>query len=329
MDSKSVLSIQSHVSHGYVGSRAATFTLQYQGWDVDNINTVNFSNHTGYGNFKGSPISAHDCESLFTGLNNIQILHSYDAVITGYIPNQELIKLIVDRVKSIKLNSTKSMLYLLDPVMGDQGYLYVDKSCINQYKQALFENVVDIITPNQFELELLWGQKIGNKLDLLTAIDYLHNTCNITYIIITSLDPSLDLFNDNSPDYIYCVCSTRNSSIKFFKIPVIESYFTGVGDLFSSLLLDKLHGNLQSKREHPLVVSVNQALTIMQNVLQLTHKSGLIQYCNSINVPYTEDIVLKSIINDGNSMKFFELKIIQSKKYFDYLGDGGFKPYDL
>lgn len=329
MDTKSVLSIQSHVSHGYVGSRAATFTLQYLDWDVDNINTVNFSNHTGYGNFKGSPISLHDCENLFIGLNNIQMLNSYDAIITGYIPNQELIQLIVQRVKSIKLNATRPLLYLLDPVMGDQGYLYVDKSCINQYKQALFENVVDIITPNQFELELLWGQKITNKHDLNTAIDYLHNTCKIKYIVITSLDLNLDIFNDNNPKYIYCVCSSIDAPLTYFKIPVIESYFTGVGDLFSALLLDKLHQNLQTRQQDPLPISVNQALTIMQNVLQLTHKSGLQQYCDSINIKYTEDVQLESAINDGNSMKFFELRIIQSKKYFDYAGSGVFKPYYL
>jgi pyridoxine kinase len=42
-----ILSIQSHVVHGYVGNRCATFPLQLLGWEVDQINTVQFSNHTG------------------------------------------------------------------------------------------------------------------------------------------------------------------------------------------------------------------------------------------------------------------------------------------
>ena len=42
-----VLSIQSHVVHGYVGNRAATFPLQLLGTEVDVINTVQLSNHTG------------------------------------------------------------------------------------------------------------------------------------------------------------------------------------------------------------------------------------------------------------------------------------------
>jgi pyridoxine kinase len=42
-----VLSIQSHTVHGYVGNKAAVFPLQLLGFDVDPINSVQFSNHTG------------------------------------------------------------------------------------------------------------------------------------------------------------------------------------------------------------------------------------------------------------------------------------------
>jgi len=42
-----VLSIQSHVVHGYVGNKCAVFPLQLHGFDVDPINSVQFSNHAG------------------------------------------------------------------------------------------------------------------------------------------------------------------------------------------------------------------------------------------------------------------------------------------
>jgi pyridoxine kinase len=42
-----VLSIQSHVVHGYVGNKCAVFALQLHGIDVDPVNTVQFSNNTG------------------------------------------------------------------------------------------------------------------------------------------------------------------------------------------------------------------------------------------------------------------------------------------
>lgn len=51
-----VLSIQSHVVSGYVGNKSATFPLQLLGFEVDTINTVQFSNHTGYGHWKGKVV---------------------------------------------------------------------------------------------------------------------------------------------------------------------------------------------------------------------------------------------------------------------------------
>ena len=43
-----ILSVQSHVVSGYVGNKSATFPLQLLGFEVDAINSVQFSNHTGY-----------------------------------------------------------------------------------------------------------------------------------------------------------------------------------------------------------------------------------------------------------------------------------------
>ena len=47
-----ILSIQSHVVSGHVGNKAAIFPLQLLGYDVDFINSVQFSNHTGYPTIK-------------------------------------------------------------------------------------------------------------------------------------------------------------------------------------------------------------------------------------------------------------------------------------
>ena len=46
--SERILSIQSHVVSGYVGNKSATFPLQLLGFETDCINSVQFSNHTGY-----------------------------------------------------------------------------------------------------------------------------------------------------------------------------------------------------------------------------------------------------------------------------------------
>ncbi|KAK6460930.1 Ribokinase-like protein [Scheffersomyces coipomensis] len=343
--SKSVLSIQSHVVHGYVGGKAAIFPLQTQGWEVDNINTVNFSNHTGYGSFKGNSIDENDELNPILNqlINNLHI--NYNAILTGYIPNSNLINCIGKYVKQVKEQDDK-VLYLLDPVMGDNNYLYVSESCITEYQNLLTYNMIDIITPNQFELELLSNNKITDLNTLKLSILKLHLNFNIKYIVITSLSSSIfnppdneDTESNKQDDkFIYCACSTLTNlnQIQIFKIPIIKSYFTGVGDLFSALLLDKLYNNIHSITTtttttsdiEKLTRSVNQVLTIMSKTLKLTHSIGLKEFNKHKSVSSTTNSSGNIIgkINDADSMKYFELKIIESRSLYDYCGDGAFKP---
>ncbi|CAX44845.1 bud polarity/site selection protein (BUD family), putative [Candida dubliniensis CD36] len=337
---KSVLSIQSHVSHGYVGGKAAIFPLQTQGWEVDNINTVNFSNHTGYGSFKGTSLTSNELNDIMNQL--INKLHiSYRAIITGYIPNASLIKSTNEYISLIKQKQKdeEKVIYLLDPVMGDNNYLYVDKSCILEYQSILHNKLVDIITPNQFELELLTNMKIIDKFSLVEAINKLHNDYDIPYVVVTSITGG-DIFKspqESEDKYIHCVISTKDQPIiKVFDIPMIKSYFTGVGDLFSALLLDKFYKNKNDAMTNGihdsikvLSRSVNQVLTIMAKTLKLTHKLGIQQAIAATATTTRKDIndkdnFISGKINDGDTMKYFELKIIQAKDYYDYNGDGEF-----
>lgn len=319
---KSLLSIQSHVVHGYVGGKAATFPLQCRGWDVDALNTVNFSNHTGYGSYKGSALAKADLEALLEGITNINV--HYHAIITGYIPNAELIASIASYIEVLRQQLVTSAqpapLYLLDPVMGDQGYLYVDPSCIVLYKDLLATRLVDIITPNQFELELLCDCKIKTLSDLKASIRILHQKHGVKFVVVSSLTDieGLDL------NYIYCAASvagTAESDISVFKVAIIKSYFTGVGDLFSALLLDCIYTNsghrtdahVTKTLQRMLDRSVSQVLTIMHQTLELTHAIGS-QACKGAADGGT--------INDADSMRHYELKVVQSKDFFGYDGEG-------
>lgn len=308
---KLVVSIQSHVVHGYVGGKAAVFPLQTQGWEVDTVNTVNFSNHTGYGSYKGSKITSSELLSLLNGLDSIQV--EYNAVLSGYIPNAELIKNVADYVKKAK--SHRELVYLLDPVLGDQGILYVDESCVAQYRQTLQQKLVDIITPNQFELELLVGFKITTNAELYRAVRMLHDEYHIKYVVISSLE--------DSDSHIRCAVSAHDDQqINQFRIPVIKSYFTGVGDLFSALLLDKFYDYIHAGNTtlETLTAATNTALTITHKTLQLTHELGLSSY----KAAHGSAILPVSTINDGDTMKHFELKIIQVRDYFA-IDHGSFK----
>ena len=90
VDAMNLLSIQSHVAYGHVGNSAAVFPLQRMGVEVWPIHTVQFSNHTGYGEWKGrhstatrsvtwSPASRHgvfgqcDGRSVRVGIGSAEI----------------------------------------------------------------------------------------------------------------------------------------------------------------------------------------------------------------------------------------------------------------
>ncbi|KAG7868812.1 hypothetical protein KL918_001455 [Ogataea parapolymorpha] len=95
-----LLSIQSHVAHGYVGNKAATFPLQMLGWNVDVLNTVNFSNHTGYGSVHGEVVAGDKLAEIYAGLCDINV--QYDALLTGYIHGASSLAAVGQMCKAVK-----------------------------------------------------------------------------------------------------------------------------------------------------------------------------------------------------------------------------------
>ena len=77
-----ILSLQSHVVHGYVGNRSAVFPLQLLGFEVDVINSVQFSNHTGYKSFQGERLTGEQLENLINGLEENNLI-DYSHLLTG------------------------------------------------------------------------------------------------------------------------------------------------------------------------------------------------------------------------------------------------------
>ena len=63
-----ILSIQSSVAYGHVGNSAAVFPLQRLGHEVWPVLTVHFSNHTGYGAWRGPMLAAADVREVIAGI---------------------------------------------------------------------------------------------------------------------------------------------------------------------------------------------------------------------------------------------------------------------
>ncbi|WAR08485.1 PDXK-like protein [Mya arenaria] len=138
-----VLSIQSTVVCGYVGNKCASFALQVHGFDFSPINSVQLSNHTGYKFIKGQVLDADDVDCLYEGLKQNNIHNQFSHLLT-----------------------------VCDPVMGDNGKLYVPEDLLPVYKDVIIPKA-DIVTPNQFEAELLTDMKISNEADALLAMQRL------------------------------------------------------------------------------------------------------------------------------------------------------------
>ena len=147
MKQNRVLNIASHVVHGHVGNCATTFPMQLHGFTVNCINSVQFSNHTGYSNgVKGQVLSGDDVTGLIDGLDKNNLLSGYSHMLTGYIGSAtflEAISLIIDRVK----DQNPGLKYICDPVLGDNGKFYVPEELVELFRAKILPKA-HMITPN-------------------------------------------------------------------------------------------------------------------------------------------------------------------------------------
>lgn len=166
---KTILSIQSHVAHGYVGNRAAVFPLQRSGHEVAAVNTVQFSNHPGHGAWTGDVFSARHIAEVIDGVGAVLGgLGRCDALLSGYLGDAEVGRVIVEAAAAMRAANPQA-LYVCDPVMGDQGSGFYVRPGIPEFMIAHAVPAADIITPNQFELEVLTGHVIKTLEDAVAA----------------------------------------------------------------------------------------------------------------------------------------------------------------
>ena len=155
-----ILSIQSHVAYGYVGNRAATFPLQRLGHDVWAVNTVEFSNHTGYGAWKGRVAAPEQVRDVIEGVAARGVLGSCDAVLSGYLGDAALGEVVLDAVAAVR-NANRAALWCCDPVIGDVDRGVFVRPGIPEFFRQRAVPLADLVTPNHFELEMLTGRTVG------------------------------------------------------------------------------------------------------------------------------------------------------------------------
>jgi len=225
-----------------VGNKAAVFPLQLLGFEVDIINSVHFSNHTGYpGGWEGDVLGGEQLTLILNGLERNGLLSKINHLLTGYIGSESFLRSVLNVLHTIKKQKgSDNIRFVCDPVLGDNGKLYVPKELIPVYREEVIP-LANVLTPNQFETELLTGISISTIEDGQNACKYLHDI-GPKLVVITSLN----LTKENDVKMITILASERvyNDGMKIIEdhvwcidTPVISGQFTGTGDVCCALLL--------------------------------------------------------------------------------------------
>jgi pyridoxine kinase len=181
-----ILSIQSAVAYGHVGNSAAVFPLQRIGVEVLPVYTVNFSNHTGYGAWRGPLIAPEDVREVITGIEERGAFPQIDAVLSGYQGGEGIADVIVDAVERVKA-ANPAAIYACDPVMGNARSGCFVAPAIPVLLRDRVVPVADIITPNQFELGYLTGTEPDDLASTLESVDRARDMGPRT-VLVTSVE---------------------------------------------------------------------------------------------------------------------------------------------
>ena len=227
-----ILSIQSAVSYGHVGNSAAVFPLQRMGHEVMPVYTVMFSNHTGYGDWKGPMMTGQNVRDIVAGIDTRGGLGDTELVLSGYQGGNDIGDAILDSVRLVKERNPNA-LYACDPVLGS-----AIKGCfVSPEVQALVRDKVvpqaDIITPNQFELGFLTGTEPRTLEETLESVDLVRAKGPST-VLVTSVD------RPDAPAGTIEMLAVNDEGAWLVQTPRLDFHPSGSGDVTAALFASAL-----------------------------------------------------------------------------------------
>jgi pyridoxine kinase len=252
-----VLSIQSWVACGNVGNTAALFPLQLLGCETWSLNTVAFSNHTGYGKWRGTAVPAREIAALFEGIAELGILPRCDAVLSGYLGEAEAGPVLLDIVARVKQANPRA-LFACDPVMGDVGPGWYVRAGIPEFYRDRAIAEADIITPNIFELEWLTGHPIGSLAEAAAAAAELRGK-GPDIVLVTSFEVA--------PDRVAALAAGPDG-VWATETPLLPIEATGCGDAVAALFLGWL------LRGATLPEAFSRTIAAIYGVIEVTMRNG-------------------------------------------------------
>lgn len=228
-----ILSVQSWVVHGHVGNAACLFALQRLGAETLGMHTVQFSNHTGYGDWTGRVFPPDDLGRLADGIGRRGVLADTDAMLSGYVGDAATGAAMLDVADHLR-RANPSAVWACDPVIGDERPgVFVGPGIVEFFRDRALP-AADLLTPNQFELLLLaretdrsFGAVAGAAGRLLARL----RPGAIRAVMVTSLDAA-----DRADDAIDLLLVTDTGRYRL-RTERIGIEVNGAGDLIASLFL--------------------------------------------------------------------------------------------
>ena len=255
-----ILSIQSHVAYGHVGNAAAVFPMQRLGVEVWPVHTVQFSNHTGYGAWRGQVFEADHIRDVVAGIEARGVFGRCDAVLSGYMGSDAIGAAVLDAVDRVKAANAGAF-YACDPVLGDTGRGIFVRPGVPEFFRDRAVPAADLVTPNQFELEFLVGGPIADRAALRAAAGRL-----------LALGPKVGLVTsvllDETPgDALDLVAFDRNALFRL-RTPRLDLAINGAGDAIAALFL------VHYLRERAIRPALEAAGSAVFGLLRRTAETG-------------------------------------------------------
>lgn len=255
-----ILSIQSAVAYGHVGNSASVFPLQRLGVEVWPVNTVHFSNHTGYGEWRGPLMPPDDVRAVVQGVGERGAFAEVDAVLSGYQGGEEIGGVIVDAVAQVK-EANPDAIYACDPVMGN-----ATSGCfVAEAIPVLLRDVVvpraDLITPNQFELGFLTETEPATIEETLASVDLARGIGPSTVLVTSVARP-------DRPEDTIEMLACHEDEAWLVQTPRLPLKANGSGDVTAALF------TAHWLRTRSLEESLARTVSAVYDLLRTTHESG-------------------------------------------------------
>lgn len=227
-----VISIQSQVVYGHVGNSAAVFPMQAKGLEVAAIPTALLSNHPHYPTMHGKVLEPDLVKGLLRGVEERRLVETAKVIVTGYLGSVENGTVVAEFVaRALKRNP--KLVYVCDPVMGDDDLgIFVKEGLIKLFRERL-TLMAAIVTPNQFELELLAGNKARSAAGLDEAMHILARRGTGAAAVTGCV------LDDTPVQSVETAVWTPNGLTRTC-IPRLPIRPCGTGDLFTALMIARL-----------------------------------------------------------------------------------------